>query len=99
MADQAVSSAVKVQARKFKFENEYLFRQVNDRFVKIPYIHERQDIIQRNHDGHAHFGRESTWLPLYQYYWWPGAYEEVKKYLCKECQLFDKTPAKNAKCI
>jgi hypothetical protein len=47
----------------------------------------------QNHDGHGHFGRESTWARLYHHYWWrPNAYQDVKKYVqsCSQCQIFDR---------
>ncbi|KAG1135494.1 hypothetical protein G6F37_012849 [Rhizopus arrhizus] len=71
-----------------------LFR--NERMVLIPKMAERNGIIAMVHNGHGHFGQEATWSRLYNQYWWPTAYEEVKEYVktCHECQIFANIPSK-----
>lgn len=95
--DQTVAPSIKKKALKLRFENERLFRKVGDRFVKIPFKHERAEILRQTHDGHGHFGRDATWARLYQHYWWPNAYVDMKEYLqsCTACQLFADAPIKD----
>lgn len=62
-------------------EEHELFRKVGERYVKVPKVKQRLAIIQETHDGHGHFGQEATWKRLYFSYWWPNAYDDVKKYV------------------
>lgn len=97
IGNQMTSTQIKKRAQRDHFENEHLYRKVGDRFVKIPYIDERGEILRQCHDGHGHFGRDATWARLYQSYWCPQAYDDVKQYLqsCFECRIFDNAPAKD----
>jgi len=40
-------------------------RRVGERFLKIPFKHERADVLRQVHDGQGHFGRDATWARLY----------------------------------
>lgn len=75
-------------------EKGELFRKIGSRFVNIPSIQRRKEVLQEVHDGHGHFGQEATWKRLYGHYWWPKAYEEVKDYVksCESCQMFAYLP-------
>lgn len=66
--------------------------------VLVPTINERSNIIASVHNGHGHFGQEATWSRLYQHYWWPTAYDEIKEFVktCHECQIFANVPNKVA---
>jgi RNase H-like domain found in reverse transcriptase/Integrase zinc binding domain/Reverse transcriptase (RNA-dependent DNA polymerase) len=49
---------------------------------------ERDAAIQKLHNEMGHRGREQTFYLLMQRYWWPGMYEDVRKFVktCEECQ-------------
>jgi hypothetical protein len=56
IGNQMNSTQIKKRAQRGRFENEHLYRKVGDRFVKIPYIDERGEILRQCHDGHGQFG-------------------------------------------
>jgi putative transposase len=71
-------------------EDNHLFRKVGSRHLLVPYVKERKAILEQVHDGHGHYGQNASWARLYQCYWWPGAYNDMKSYVqsCVSCQLF-----------
>lgn len=95
--NQNMDSNIKSINLRFRLNEESeLFRKIGERYVKVPKIRDRLDIIKETHDGHGHFGQEATWKRLYFSYWWPYAYEDIKNYVssCEECQLFAYLPEK-----
>lgn len=91
----------KLEVKSMKYmlgEDQHLYRLVGSvayqRYVKIPFQSEKPGILTEVHDGHGHFGINSTWSILYRNYWWPGVYDAMKLYLqsCHECQLFSPAP-------
>lgn len=87
-------------ARYMMGDHHHLYRLVGkasgQRYVKIPFQLERSGILVEVHDdGHSHSGINGTWSVLYQNYWWPGVYGDIKLYLqssCHECQLYSPAP-------
>lgn len=65
---------------------------VGNRLVKIPKLSERKDVPKEAHNGHGHFGQDTTWEKLYASYWWPQAYKYVAS--CEEYQIFANVPKK-----
>lgn len=87
---QRVTTEVKNRSMKFKLDETHLYRRAGMRFLKIPHLGEREDVLKEMHDGHGHYGIHATWARLYSQYWWPSAYKDMKSYLssCEACQLF-----------
>lgn len=42
------------------------------------------------HEEHGHFGMNVSWSRLYNVYWWPNCYNDLKEHIktCRECQLY-----------
>ncbi|KAG1135221.1 hypothetical protein G6F37_013275 [Rhizopus arrhizus] len=95
--DASVTWKTKTRSMKYKFQDNYLFRQVGRRYLLVPHISERIGILKEVHDGHGHYEIHATWARLYSHYWWPNAYENMKKYVgsCDACQLFSNIQDKN----
>jgi hypothetical protein len=70
--------------------NQRLFRQIGNRLVYVPPLDERSGVIKHLHDGHGHFGIQSTWARLYHTHWWPSAFQDVKDYIarCIPCGVY-----------
>ena len=82
---------IRNKSLKFKIFMGHLYKKVYpDRTVKIPYIDERVGVLQEIHDGAGHFGQNASWKRLYEKYWWPGCYEDIKSHVrqCNQCLLF-----------
>lgn len=95
--DASVTRKTKTRSMKYKFQDNHLYRQVGRRYLLVPHISERIGILKEVHDGHGHYGIHATWARLYSQYWWPNAYENMKKYVgsCDACQLFSNIQDKN----
>ena len=91
------NSKVGQVATRFRInENQDMFRRIGEKWLKIPKIKARDNVLREIHDDHGHFGQEASWQRLYSHYWWPKAYEEVKDYVksCKQCQIHAYLPNK-----
>lgn len=103
--DQSVSKRIKLKARQYRVDEVEVFWRhvgvgllVGGRWIRMAKLREREDIIKQVHDGHGHYGCQSTWGRLYLNYWWSNAYDDVKNYIksCYLCQLADKMPRREA---
>ncbi|KAI9326274.1 hypothetical protein BD770DRAFT_334692, partial [Pilaira anomala] len=85
--DSIHSSQIKKIAVKYRIENDNVYRKVGARFVKVPPIEDRKSILNEVHDGHGHFGIHATWARLYNEFWWPNCYNELKNHVmtCVAC--------------
>ncbi|KAG2216374.1 hypothetical protein INT45_007377 [Circinella minor] len=96
--NQVISKSLKIMSSRFKLINQYLYRKIGDRQVKIPHINECEEILQMVHDGHGHFGIHATWARLFYSYWWPEAYKDMYNFIktCHHYQVFSNLPRKYA---
>ena len=80
---------VKHRAAAYIWQNSSLYRRMKDSSVrKVPRPEERAGLIQKTHEGAAHFGEKRTLYLLLTRYWWPGIYKEVHEVLaeCTHCR-------------
>ena len=63
----------------------------------VPKLIERPKVITEVHDGHGHFGIESTFKRDRTSYYWPKMYQELKEAIkfCVNCQVCDRTLPKS----
>ncbi|OBZ81454.1 Transposon Ty3-I Gag-Pol polyprotein, partial [Choanephora cucurbitarum] len=75
------SQKTKRLSLKYVFENDTLYRKVGN------------DILTEIHDEHGHFGINASWARLYQTYWWPDCYADLRYHIrtCHPCQIFSTT--------
>lgn len=99
------SQMVKNKSRQFKVDDQgRLWRHVGvggsrgGRWILVVKLQERLAILKEVHDGHGHFGCQSTWARLYMNYWWNNAYQDIKEYIstCYECQVSGSLPKREA---
>jgi hypothetical protein len=90
MGVNMVDLKLKRRASSFAVINHRLHKRIGQRLVFVPPLDERDAAIEHIHDGHGHFGVQSTWSRLYLNYWWPSSYSDVKKHLgaCIPCAIF-----------
>lgn len=56
-----MSDKIKLQARRFHHDLEHLYKKVGLRFINIPYMYVRADIVKQRCDGHGQFDLDSRW--------------------------------------
>ncbi|KAG1119462.1 hypothetical protein G6F61_009915 [Rhizopus arrhizus] len=101
-ADQQVDKKIKNRSLKYVVVENKLYRKIGRgseaRLVLVPKRGEREAVIKQCHDGHGHFGCDSTWSRMYVNYWWPSAYQDVKDYVstCYQCQINSSVPPRYA---
>ncbi|CEP10491.1 hypothetical protein, partial, partial [Parasitella parasitica] len=80
----------KRKALRYRVLENHLYRRAGQRWLKVPFLDERKQVLIELHDGHGHFGQQATWARVYKDYWWPGVYEQVREFVktCQPCQLF-----------
>ncbi|OBZ81681.1 Transposon Tf2-6 polyprotein, partial [Choanephora cucurbitarum] len=90
---EARSLKTKRLSLKYLYENGTLYRKIGLRHVLVPKFYERRRILTEIHDGHGHFGVNASWARLYQSYWWPSCYADIREHVktCHPCQLFSST--------
>ena len=80
---------VRQRALAYLWQNNGLYRRMKDNSVrKVPRPEDRAQLIQKTHEGAAHFGEKRTLYLLLTRYWWPGIYKEVHEVLaeCTHCR-------------
>lgn len=84
------TDATKRLSLKYAYSEDNIYRRVGARFVKVPRIDDRNDILNEIHEGHGHFGINASWSRLYNEFWWPNSYEDLSKHIssCRPCQLY-----------
>ena len=86
-------SAMKRKALQFVVQHRTLFRRVRKSTIPLQRViddpDERNKVIDALHDELGHKGREQTFWLIFQRYWWPKMYEDVRKRVkcCQLCQL------------
>ena len=76
-------------------------KDVEKKYYKIPYEHEKENIINDNHSNFNHAGREATYQNIINNNWyWYGMVDEIKKFIkaCPNCNTsnkFQKLKGKN----
>ena len=80
---------VRQRALAYLWQNNGLYRRMKDNSVrKVPRPEDRTQLIQKTHEGAAHFGEKRTLYLLLTRYWWPGIYKQVHEILaeCTHCR-------------
>ena len=74
-------------------------RQVTEQIV-VPKKY-REQIIMIAHDKAGHMGVRKTTDRITNHFFWPGIFDEVRKYCqsCSECQYNDKSKVRNKQCL
>lgn len=84
------SNATKRLSLKYAFSDDKIYCRVGTRFVRVPPIHERPNILNEVHEGHGHFGINASWSRLYNEFWWSDCYQELYCHVqsCNQCPLY-----------
>src|SRR3989337_3785465 len=80
----------KKQAEGIEIKSDVLYKQKNEKLVRILKEDEIDSIIfmTHNHETGAHFGVETTYDKIAKRYYWKGTYKDIKRYIkyCNICQ-------------
>ena len=73
-------------AKKHIYENDKLYiKNKNDKYLEIPKIEDRINIIDKIHASVAHFGINVTYNKLKEKYFWPKMNRDVEQFI-KKCE-------------
>jgi hypothetical protein len=80
---------VLTERSKFFIEEGVLYRRSSYGPLIVPKILDRSKVLGELHEGHGHFGQESTWRRARIQYWWPAMYQDIKEKIktCHPCQI------------
>jgi len=85
-------TSMKRKALQFVVQHRQLFHKVRKSTIPLQRViddkRERQRIIDSLHDEFGHKGRDQTFWLVFQRYWWPKMYEDVRRRVkkCDVCQ-------------